>query len=104
MQISLINFKDACKNTGQNGLINSGISQEIRETQTDETVFWIIENLVNRLEIKDFDKLKVFSDLCSKKIAEQLDNFTNAEADHKKASVMARIDFYQPNNQLQKIF
>ena len=45
LQISLIEFKDACKSTGQNGLINCGISQEIRETQSDEVVFWIMYDL-----------------------------------------------------------
>lgn len=103
LKLSLLYFADACKNAGQSGLISCGIAQEIRETQTDEVIFWTIENLVNQLEITDFDKLKVFSDLCSKKLAEQLDNFTNKQTDHKKASVLSRIDFYQPNNKLQNI-
>jgi hypothetical protein len=98
-----VHFSDACKNAGQSGLISCGIAQEIRETQTDEVIFWTIENLIDRLEITDFDKLKVFSDLCSKKLAEQLDNFTNKETDHKKASVLGRIDFYQANRQIQEI-
>jgi hypothetical protein len=103
LQISLIEFKDVCKSAGQSGLINCGISQEIRETQSDEVVFWIMYDLIDRLETKDFNQLKVFADICSKKIADQLDNFTNTQTDHEKASLMSRIDFYKPNNELQKI-
>ena len=102
LKLSLLYFADACKNAGQGGLIPCGIAEGIRETQTDDVIFWTMVNLVYNLQITDFERLKTFSDLCSKKLSEQLDSFVNCETDYKKASILSGIDFKSANEKLQE--
>lgn len=103
LQLSLLYFKDACEKAGQSGLISCGIAQEIRETQTDETIFWLIENLVNKVEVKDLEQLKILSKFLIEKLEFELCGIINRETDRKKASVLSHIDFKQPSHRLNNV-
>jgi hypothetical protein len=102
LKLALLDFSDNCKNKGQSGLISCGIAKEIRETQSEGTIFWLIENLISSLEIADFDKLKTFATFTNEKICSQLDNFVNKETDYIKQSHLSRIDFHTAKNKLNE--
>ena len=90
LQNSILSFKQACEQSGQNGLISCGIVSELRKTLSENQIFWLTWDLINGLNNLDFKQVKILLNVFGEKITDQVDNLTNAERDHKISSLLSR--------------
>ncbi|MHB9056240.1 MAG: hypothetical protein ACYC2P_08835 [Paludibacteraceae bacterium] len=91
---SVLSFKNACEQSGQNGLTSCGIASVLRKTLSENQKFWLAWDLINGLENLDFEKIKILSNVFGEKIQDQMDNLSNSEPDYIKGSLLSRKTDY----------